>query len=53
VCGVETWTLREEDQNYLEISEMWCWRRTEKIIWTVPVKKKKKITLIKGISYIE
>jgi hypothetical protein len=23
----ETWTLRKVDQKYLEISEMWCWRR--------------------------
>jgi hypothetical protein len=22
------------DQKYLEIFEIWCWRRTEKIIWT-------------------
>ena len=27
---VETWTLREVDQKYLESSEMWCWRRMEK-----------------------
>ena len=32
--GVETWTLRAADQKYLEISEMWCWRRMEKISWT-------------------
>jgi hypothetical protein len=32
--GAETWTLRTVDQEYLESPEMWCWRRTEKIIWT-------------------
>ena len=32
--GAETWTLRAADQKYLESSEMWCWRRMEKIIWT-------------------
>jgi hypothetical protein len=32
--GAETWTLRKVDQNYLEIFEMWCWRRMEKISWT-------------------
>jgi hypothetical protein len=32
--GVETWTLRAEDQKHLESIEMWCWRRMEKISWT-------------------
>jgi hypothetical protein len=35
--GAETWTLRKLDQKYLESSEMWCWRRLEKISWTVRV----------------
>ena len=30
----ETWTLRAADQKYLGSSEMWCWRRMEKISWT-------------------
>ena len=32
--GAETWTLRAADQKYMESSEMWCWRRMEKISWT-------------------
>ena len=32
--GAETRTLRAADQKYLESSEMWCWRRMEKISWT-------------------
>ena len=32
--SAETWTLRAADQKYLESSEMWCWRRMEKISWT-------------------
>jgi len=32
--GAETWTLRAADQKQLESSEMWCWRRMEKISWT-------------------
>jgi hypothetical protein len=32
--GAETWTLQKVDQKYLESSEMWCWRRMEKINWT-------------------
>jgi hypothetical protein len=29
--GVETWTLRAVDKKHLENSEMWCWKRMEKI----------------------
>jgi hypothetical protein len=32
--GTEIGTVRKADQKYLESSGMWCWRRTEKIIWT-------------------
>jgi hypothetical protein len=32
--GAEARTLRKVDQKYLESSEMWCWRRMEKITWT-------------------
>jgi hypothetical protein len=30
----ETWMLRKADQKYLESSEIWCWKRLEKIICT-------------------
>jgi hypothetical protein len=33
VCGADKWTLRKVDRKYLESSEMWCWRRMEKIRW--------------------
>jgi hypothetical protein len=32
--GAETRTLRAVGQKHLESSEMWYWRRMEKIIWT-------------------
>jgi len=32
--GAETGTVRAVDQKQLGSFEMWCWRRTEKIIWT-------------------
>jgi hypothetical protein len=32
--GAKNWTLRAVDQKHLESSEMWCWRRMEKIICT-------------------
>jgi hypothetical protein len=33
--GAETWMLRAEDQKHLKSAEMWCWRRMEKVSWTV------------------
>ena len=36
--GAETWTLRKVDRNYLESLETWCWRRVEKISWTIRVR---------------
>jgi hypothetical protein len=35
--GAETWTLWKVDQKYLEIFEMWSWRRMERISWTYRV----------------
>jgi hypothetical protein len=32
--NIENWTLRAVDQKHLESSEMWCWRRMEKVSWT-------------------
>jgi len=37
--GAGTWTLRKVGQAYLEILEMWRWRRLEEeVIWTVRVR---------------
>jgi hypothetical protein len=36
--GAESWTLRAVDQKHLKSFEMWCWRRMEKISWTVHVR---------------
>jgi len=33
-CGVESWILPKADQKYMESSEMWWWRKAEKISWT-------------------
>jgi len=30
----ETRTLRAEHKKYVEIFDMWCWRRIEKISWS-------------------
>jgi len=44
------------DKKYLEVSEMWCRRRVEKISWTGHVKNEKNYYILfrKGtISYIK
>jgi hypothetical protein len=43
----ETWTLRAVDQKQLESSEMWCWRRKEKIIWTDHVRNEEVLLRVK------
>ncbi|KAJ4431720.1 hypothetical protein ANN_20322 [Periplaneta americana] len=30
----ETWTLRRSEKKRLEASEMWIWRRMERVKWT-------------------
>jgi hypothetical protein len=45
--GSESWTLRKVDQKYLESSEMWCWRRVEKISWTDSVKNEELLQRVK------
>jgi len=32
VYDAENWTLREVYHIYLESFEMWCWRKTEKMV---------------------
>jgi len=44
--GVETWTLRNVDQNSLERSEIWCWRRME-MIWTGRAKNEEALHILK------
>jgi hypothetical protein len=47
LCGAETWTLWKVDQKYLESSEMWCWRRREKISWTDRVRNEEVLHRVK------
>jgi hypothetical protein len=47
LCGAETWTLGKVDQKYLESSDMWCWRRLEKISWTDHVRNEEVLHRVK------
>ena len=53
--GDENWTLRKADQKYVESSEMWCWRRMEKISWTDHVRNEEVLLRVmsRGISYMK
>jgi hypothetical protein len=45
--GAETWTLRAVDQKHLQSFEIWCWRRIEKISWTVRVRNEEVLLRVK------
>jgi hypothetical protein len=47
IYGVENWTLRAVEQKQLESFEMWCRRRTEKIIWNDHVRNKEVLLRVK------
>jgi hypothetical protein len=44
---LKLWTLRKVDQKYLEIFEMWCRRRMEKISWTDLVRNEEVLHRVK------
>ena len=37
--SAQPWTFLKIDQKHLEVSEMWCWGRMEKISWIDRVRK--------------
>jgi hypothetical protein len=43
----KAWTLRAVEQKPLEIFEIWCWRRMEKISWTDPVRNEEVLLRVK------
>ena len=45
--GAETWMLQAVDQKHLESSEMWCWRRMEKISWADHVRNEEVLLRVK------
>jgi hypothetical protein len=45
--GAEIWMLRAVEQEHLENSEMWCWRRMEKINWTDRVRNEEALLRVK------
>jgi uncharacterized GH25 family protein len=48
LSGAETWTLQQVDQKQPEISEMWCYKRMEKVTWIDSVINEKYCTQSNG-----
>jgi hypothetical protein len=46
LCGAENRTLWTVDQKYIEIYEMWCWRRVE-LSWTNRVRNEEVLQRVK------
>ena len=60
ICSIalydaEDWTLRKVDKIYLGSFEIWCWRRTEKMVSKGRVGNDKVLYSIKGrgISHMQ
>ena len=34
VCGCESWTIKQTEQQRIDIFELWCWRRLLRVSWT-------------------
>jgi hypothetical protein len=45
--SADTWALRKVDKKYLQSFEMWCWRRMEKISWTVSMRNEEVLHRVK------
>ena len=34
MCGCESWTIKQTEQQRIDIFELWCWRRLLRVPWT-------------------
>ena len=34
MCGCESWTIKKAEHSRTDASELWCWRRLLRVIWT-------------------
>jgi hypothetical protein len=44
----ESGTLRKADEKHVDVFEMWCWRRMEKISWTNTVTSEEVLHRVNG-----
>ena len=33
-CGYESWTIKKEDCQRIDVFKLWCWRRLLRVPWT-------------------
>ena len=34
MCGCESWTIKKAEHQRIDASELWCWRRRLRVLWT-------------------
>ena len=32
--GYESWTIKKAERRKIDVSELWCWRRLFRVLWT-------------------
>ena len=32
--GCESWTIKKSEHQRIDVSELWCWRRLLRVLWT-------------------
>ena len=45
--GCESWTIKKDEQQWIDVFELWCWRRLLRVPWTA---RKSKQSILKEIS---
>ena len=46
-CGCESWTVKKAEQQRIDASELWCWRRLFRVPWTA---RRSNWSILKEIS---
>ena len=47
MCGCEIWTIKKAENQRVDASELWCWRRFLRVPWTA---RRSNQSILKEIS---
>ena len=47
MCGCESWTVKKAEHRRIDASELWCWRRLLRVLWTA---RRSSQSILKEIS---
>ena len=47
MCGCESWTVKKAENQWIDTSELWCWRRLLRVPWTA---RRSNQSILKKIS---